>query len=209
MDYRQMSCGDFIEAVAGSAPTPGGGGASAYVGAVGMALGNMVGSLTRGKPKYQAVEADIIALQQQADALQQQLLDLVAKDAEVFMPLSRAYALPKDTEEQCRYKAIIMEAALVEACSVPLEIMEKCAAAILLHQQFAAKGSAIAISDVGVGVAVCEAALKGASLNVFINTKSMTDREEASRLTAQAQSLLAQYCPLAQKIFMDVWARFL
>ena len=62
-----------------------------------MALGNMVGSLTVGKKKYADVEADIIALNEKADALEKRLLELVAKDAEVFEPLSKAYGLPKDT----------------------------------------------------------------------------------------------------------------
>lgn len=103
----------------------GGGGASALVGAIGTALGNMVGSLTLGKKKYADVQDDIIALKAKADALQAELLGLVQKDAEMFEPLSKAYGLPKETEEEKAEKARVMEAALKDACSVPVEIMEK------------------------------------------------------------------------------------
>ena len=88
----------------------------------------------------------------------------------------------KLTEEQKAEKARVMEAALDIACSVPMTIMEKCCEAIQLHKEFAAKGSALAISDVGCGVVCCKAALMGASLNVFINTKSMANREKAEAL---------------------------
>lgn len=168
----------------------------------------MVGSLTLGKKKYADVQDDIIALKAKADALQMELLDLVQKDAEMFEPLSKAYGLPKETEEQKAEKARIMEAALKDACSVPLLIMEKCCEAIELHKEFAAKGSALAISDVGVGVACCRAALLGASLNVFINTKSMTDKAYAAEINEKAEAMISKYAAMADAIFADVRARF-
>ena len=152
MAFTQLSCEKFVEELASKAPVPGGGGASALVGAVGAALGNMVGSLTVGKKKYADVQEDILALKARTDKLQAEFLALVERDAEVFEPLSRAYGLPKDTPEQQAEKTRVMEAALKEACAVPLHIMEKCGEAIELHREFAAKGTALAISDVGVGV---------------------------------------------------------
>lgn len=208
MEFTKESCEVFIEVLASKAPVPGGGGASGLVGAVGMALGNMVGSLTLGKKKYADVQEDIIVLKEKADALQRDLLTLVQKDAELFEPLSRAYGMPKETKEEQAEKARVMEAALRDACSVPMEIMEKCCEAIALHQEFAQKGTAIAISDVGVGVACCRAALQGASLSVFINTKSMTGREYAETVNARAEAMLEKYVPLADAIFADVRARF-
>ena len=169
MKLETLTCTEFLDALASKAPVPGGGGASALVGAVGVALGNMVGNLTVGKKKYADVEADIIALDQKAEALQARLTELVAADAEVFEPLSRAYGLPKETEEQRAYKAQVMEQVLDAACAVPMDIMRAVCEAIELHRDYARMGSAIAISDVGVGVAFCKAALQGASLNVFIN----------------------------------------
>ena len=208
MAFTQLSCAKFVEELASKAPVPGGGGASALVGAVGAALGNMVGSLTVGKKKYADVQEDILALKAKTDKLQAELLALVERDAEVFEPLSRAYGLPKDTPEQQAEKTRVMEAALKEACAVPLQIMEKCGEAIELHQEFAAKGTALAISDVGVGVIFCKAAMQGASLNVFINTKYMQDRDHAEAANRRANGLLDKYLPLADAIYADVARRF-
>ncbi len=209
MTFIQLSCEKFVEELASKAPVPGGGGASALVAAVGAALGNMVGSLTVGKKKYADVQEDILALKVETDKLQAELLALVERDAEVFEPLSRAYGLPKETPEEQAEKTRVMEAALKEACDVPLAVMEKCGRAIELHREFAAKGTLLAISDVGVGVAFCKAALQGASLNVFINTKAMQDRAHAEDTNRRAHALLAQYLPLADEIYADVAARFL
>lgn len=208
MDFTQLSCEEFVSVLASKEPVPGGGGAAALVGAIGTALGNMVGSLTLGKKKYADVQEEIIALKARADKLQEDLLTLVKRDAEVFEPLSKAYGLPKDTDEERAKKEEVMEAALREASSVPMEIMEKCCAAIELHQEFAAKGTAIAISDVGCGVACCKAALLAASLNVFINTKSMTDRRCAEEINTKANTLLNTYTLLADEIYAQVAARF-
>jgi len=207
MDFTKQSCEDFIAVLASQEPVPGGGGACALAGAIGTALGNMVGSLTLGRKKYADVQDDILVLKAKADALQGDLLALVAKDAEVFEPLSRAYGMPKDTGEQRAEKARVMEAALEKAGCVPLEIMEKCCEAIVLHREFAAKGSAIAISDVGVGVALCRSALLGASLNVFINTKAMTGRNRARELNSKADAMLEKYTALADEIYRDVQSR--
>lgn len=203
MSFVTVSCTEFVDALASKAAVPGGGGASALVGAIGTALGNMVGSLTVGKKKYADVEADIIALQAQATALQNELLHLVDQDAVVFEPLSKAYGIPKDDPN----RESIMEAALKDACSVPMDIMRACAKSIDVIAEFAAKGSALAISDAGVGVAFAKAALMGASLNVFINTKSMTDKAYASTIENEADGLLNKYCALADKIYQSVISR--
>ncbi len=197
----------FTDVLASKASVPGGGGASALVGAVGTALGSMVGALTVGKKKYAAVEADIIELMKKAEVVRGELLKQIDEDARVFEPLSKAYSLPKETEEQKAEKARIMEACLREACSVPMEIMVKCCEAIELQKEFAAKGSSLAISDAGVGVAFCKAALQGASLNVFINTKSMTDKAYAAELNKKAFEMLDKYVPMADEIYNSVFDR--
>lgn len=204
MDTTQHSCREFIDLLAGSAPTPGGGGASALVGAVGVALGHMVGALTTGKKKYADVEEDIRALMTRAESLQEALLDLVTKDAEVFAPLAAAYGLPAETAAQRVEKARVMEACLNDACAVPLAIMERCGEAIEVAAAFAEKGSRLALSDAGVSVCFAEAALRGASLNIFINTAAMQDRERATSLEETANSLLGRYSPLATEVFAEV-----
>lgn len=207
MGFSTVPCDEFVTVLASKAPVPGGGGASALVGAVGTALGNMVGSLTVGKKKYAAVEEEMQQLKAKADVLQKELLHLVERDAEVFEPLSKAYGMPKETEEEKAEKARVMEAALKEACSVPMEIMEKCCEAIDLLVEFAAKGSVLAISDAGVGAAFCKAALEGASLNVYINTKSMTDREYAESLNQKCDEMLEKYTKIAEDVFQSVLGR--
>ncbi len=207
MGFTKGSCEEFVEVLASKAPVPGGGGASALVGAIGMALGNMVGSLTVGKKKYADVEADIIALKEKATALQADFIRLVEADAEAFEPLAKAYGMPRETEEEKAEKARVMAIVLKDACAVPMEIMEKCCEAIDVIEEFAAKGSALAISDAGVGVVFCKAALLGASLNVFINTKSMADKEYAASLNEKADKMIADYSKKADEIFAAVNAR--
>ena len=207
MGFSTVPCNEFVEVLASKAPVPGGGGASALVGAVGTALGNMVGSLTVGKKKYADVEAEMWELKGKADVLQKELLTLIERDAEVFEPLSRAYGMPRETEEEKAEKARVMDIVLKEACSVPMEIMEKCCEALDLIVEFAAKGSALAISDAGVGAVFCKAALQGASLNVYINTKSMKNREYAEELNQKADAMLEKYTKIADEVFESVLGR--
>ena len=198
---------DFLEQLSSSAPIPGGGGASAAVGAFASALGLMVTNLTVGKKKYADVEEEILEIREKLEQKKQDLVRMVDEDAEAFEPLAKAYRMPKETEEEKAEKARVMEAALKEACSVPMEIMEKCCEAIDVIKEFAAKGSALAISDAGVGAVFCKAALEGASLNVYINTKSMKNREYAEELNAKADAMLAKYPPMADEIFASVLGR--
>lgn len=204
MDFTQNSCREFVEVLASSAPVPGGGGAAALVGAIGTALGNMVGSLTVGKKKYAAVEDEIIALKAKCDALQTELLDQVPADAVGFEPLAKAYGIPKDdpTRDQ------VLEEATIVACKVPMHIMELCCEAIEAIAVFAAKGSRLAVSDAGCGAVCCKAALQSASLNVFINTKSLKNRAVAEEMNAKANGMLEKYCAMADEIFAGVRANF-
>ncbi len=204
MNYTDKSCGEFAEALASGTPVPGGGSAAAIAGAVGIALGNMVGSLTAGKKKYAEVEEHMQNLMDRAETLRIQLLELVDKDAEAFAPLARAYGMPKETPEQRESKRQTMEKCLKLACSAPLEIMEKCGEAIELHKEFAAKGNSLAVSDAGVGAIICRAALKGASLNVYVNTKLMHDRGLADELDKKADRLIEKYSDMAEEIFEEV-----
>lgn len=197
MKFQDMNLSDFTAVLAAKDAVPGGGGASALVGAIGIALGNMVGSLTVGKKKYAAVEEDVKTLMAEAENLRGELMQLIEDDATAFAPLAKAYGIPKDEPNRDE----IMEAALKEACSVPMDIMRTVCAALDLIVGFAEKGSALAISDAGVGAVCCKAALQGASLNVFINTKSMKDRECAQALEAEADDMLKKYGVIADKIF--------
>ena len=204
MDMTLASCREFVTVLASDAPAPGGGGAAALVGAIGTALGNMVGSLTVGKKKYADVQDEIIALKAKCDELQKQLLDQVEADEINFLPLAKAYGIPKD-DPNCDK---VMEEATIIACSTPMKIMELCCEAIEAIAVFAAKGSRLAVSDAGCGAVCCKAALQSASLNVFINTKSLKNREVAEEMNAKANGMLDKYCAMADEIFAGVRANF-
>lgn len=201
-----MTCREFVGELASKAPAPGGGGAAALVGALGVALGNMVGSLTVGKPKYASVEAQVVELKHEADVLQEELLGYVAADAAAFEPLSRAYGLPSATEAEQAEKARVMEECLHDACVVPLDIMHACCRAIDLIERIAAVGTPLAISDAGCGVACCRAALQAASLNVFVNTGLMRDDAYAAACEGSARELLDMYLPKADAVYARVEA---
>lgn len=192
----------FTEELASPAPVPGGGGASALAGAIGISLGDMVGELTTGKKKYADVEEDIQALMKRAQALRVKLLGFVDGDAEAFAPLAKAYGIPKDDPT----RGAVMESALQVACSVPMDILRTCADAIDIIGEFAAKGSRLAVSDAGCGAILCKAAMQAASLNIYINTKSMKDRALAQALEAEADALLSGYAQKADDIFNSVMA---
>lgn len=204
---KNMTVQEFAMQTASNEPVPGGGSISALAGSLAAALTEMVAGLTIGKKKYAEVEDEMWELKKKCDELQKDFLRLIERDAEVFEPLSKAYGMPRETEEEKAEKARVMEIVLKDACSVPMEIMEKCCEAIEVIVEFAAKGSTLAISDAGVGAAFCKAALKGASLNVYINTKSMKDREYAEELNKKADAMLEKYTKIADKTFDSVLSR--
>ena len=181
MDMTLATCREFVSVLASDAPAPGGGGAAALVGAIGTALGNMVGSLTVGKKKYADVQDEIN-----------------------FLPLAKAYGIPRDDPNRDK----VMEEATIIACSTPMKIMELCCEAIEYIAVFAAKGSRLAVSDAGCGAVCCKAALQAASLNVFINTKTLKNREVAEEMNAKALGMMAKYGAMADEIFETVKSGF-
>ena len=199
-DTTLKSCREFVSLLASSAPAPGGGGAAALVGAIGTALGNMVGALTVGKKKYADVEEKIKCLMSRCNELQTQLLDQVAADAEGFVPLARAYGIPKDDPN----RAETPERATVTACQAPMRIMELCCDSLNVIAVMAEKGSRLAVSDAGCAAALVKAALQAASLNVFINTKTLRDRALAQEMNEKCLDMLERYGALADQIFNQV-----
>ena len=195
---------EFIKVLSSKAAVPGGGGASALVGAVGTALGAMVANLTTGKKKYAQYQEEIEELLSKTEQLSKELMTYMDKDAESFEPLSKAYGLPKDTKEQQEYKDVVMEKALKEASLTPVALMEKILDALKILERLSVVGSRLAISDVGAGVQLCKAALNGASLNVFINTKLMKDTETAEELNTRTDALLIEGNELADRIYEEV-----
>ena len=207
MAFRDQTIDSFLGELSSKAPIPGGGGASALVGALSCALTHMVAALTVGKQKYAAVEQEMQELLVQTESLTNCFLALMDEDAASFEPLAQAYRLPKETDAEKAEKARVMDVALKSAVQPPLEIMETCARALPLIALCAEKGSVVAVSDAGVAASLCRAALEGASLNVFINTQGMQDKDYASSLNQRARDLLALSGAEAERIFRDVSAR--
>ena len=202
MKMLEKPATQFLSELSSNAPVPGGGGASAAVGAFAAALGMMVTNLTIGKKKYADYEEEVKAVRDRLEGLRDQLIDLVDGDAVAFEPLSKAYSIPKDDPE----RDIIMENALYEASVVPMGIMETVLAAAKELEVLVAKGSKLAVSDVGVGILFAQAAIEGASLNVYINTKSMKDRDRAAALDAKADAIIAEGAALKARIYSGVLA---
>lgn len=202
MKMLEKPATQFLSELSSNAPVPGGGGASAAVGAFAAALGMMVTNLTIGKKKYADYEEEVKTVRDRLEGLRDQLIDLVDGDAVAFEPLSKAYSIPKDDPE----RDTIMENALYEASVVPMSIMETVLAAAKELEVLVEKGSKLAVSDVGVGILFAQAAIEGASLNVYINTKSMKDRDRAAALDAKADAIIAEGAALKARIYDGVLA---
>lgn len=196
MSMTEQSCAAFAEALASKAPVPGGGGAAALCGALGVALCSMVGNLTLGRKKYAAYEKDLQAILAKAGPLRARLLQLVEEDALNFEPLAKAYAIPKDDPD----RAAVLERVTLDACKAPLEMMECCGSAVELLEEMLDKGSVTLVSDVGCGALCCAAALESASLNVFVNTRTLQNRKTAAEMDAHADALLRVYLPRARRV---------
>ena len=201
---EQKTIEGFLEVLSSKEPVPGGGGASALAGALGNALGQMVANLTIGKKKYADVEAEIKELLGRMQKLQAAFVTLADRDAQVFAPLAQCYSLPSLTEEEKAYKEKVMEERLLDASFVPLEIMGHAVAMLGILEILGDKGSRLAVSDVGVGVQFIRASLLGAVMNVYINTKSMKNREKAEELNARAGQLIEEGTAWADRIYAKV-----
>ena len=195
---------EFLAVLSSKAPVPGGGGASALAGALGNALGQMVANLTIGKKRYADVEEEICGLLKRMEGLQAEFVRLADRDAEVFAPLAQCYSLPASTPEEQAYKEQVMEERLYDASQVPMEIMERAVEMMEILDILADKGSRLAVSDVGVGIQYMRAALLGAVMNVYINTRSMKNRQRAEEINQRALNLTKRGSSMADEIYSKV-----
>lgn len=198
---------EYLEVLSSKAPVPGGGGASALAGALGNALGQMVVNLTVGKKKYAEVEEEMQEYLEHLKNMQQEFLHLSDRDAEVFAPLAECYRLPSATPEEKEHKETVMEEKLLDASMVPVEIMEKALELLEILDVLADKGSRMAVSDVGVAVQFTRTALLGAVMNVYINTKSMKNREKAEEINQGAKRMIKIGTSQADEIYEKVLAQ--
>ncbi len=204
MKIAQKTCIEFVDALASKNAVPGGGGAAALVGSIGMALGSMVCNLTIGKKKYAEHEDVIKDILLKANKIEKDLLDMIDKDAECFLPLSKAYGLPKSTPEEIKIKEETMENALKLACEVPIDIVKTCYEAIKLHEELVDKGSKLALSDVGVGIQCLRAALLSGQLNVLININSIKDEEYVKNIRSEIDELVSKGTKICDEVYAKV-----
>ena len=191
---------DFLDALSSKEPTPGGGGASALVAAVSCSLCSMVSNLTTGKKKYaqyqEKIDEYLILLEKKNKVLQ----DDIEKDAKAFAPLAAAYSLDKTTPG---YEET-MEKALYDAATAPKEILEDIYSLVPVIEDLAVMGSRLAISDVAVAATCLEAALKGCVLNIYINTKSMKNRDVAKQMNKYAADIVADGSDRMQRVYKNI-----
>ena len=206
---EEKKISEYLEVLSSKAPVPGGGGASALAGALGNALGQMVVNLTVGKKKYAEVEEEMQKYLTDLKNMQQEFLHFSDRDAEVFAPLAECSRLPSATPEEKEHKDAVMEEKLLDASMVPVEIMEKSLELLEILDVLADKGSRMAVSDVGVAVQFTRTALLGAVMNVYINTKSMKNREKAEEINQKAKRMIKIGTSQADEIYEKVLAQLI
>ncbi len=190
----------WLDLLASDAPAPGGGGASALVGSVAASLGSMVANLTRGKPKYAAYEQEILQTLSETEAIRKSLYDLIQADADAFVPLSRAYGIPKDDPT----RAEKLESALHIAAEPPMDMLSELAKLPPLLETLAEKGSRLALSDVGCAASFCSAAACSAYLNLLVNTRLFAERDLAEKLEQEASAHKEAVVSACERIFYRV-----
>ena len=187
-----LTVGEFLAALAGATPTPGGGSAAALAGALGGALVAMVARLTLGREHYAGVQEEMAHVCDHAEALRLSLSALVDADAAAYDQVTGAYRLPKDTETARLQRAEAIQQALQRAVQVPLEVTAACADVLGLASQVAALGNRNAASDAAVAALLAHAGLKAAARNVRINLAGIQNKafcESAGLRAAQLETI--------------------
>lgn len=191
----------FLDRLASSAATPGGGSAAAVMGAMGAALVSMMCNLTIGKKNYAEVEGEMRAVLEDAESLRRRLADMVAEDIAAFDALMAAYGLPKDSDEHKAQRSAAIQVGLKAATEAPLACARASAEVISLALRAAKVGNTNVISDAGVGALAAQAALRSAALNVYINVPSLKDAAYAAVCRQEIDRLLASAVPMAEQTY--------
>ncbi len=194
---------DFLAELASDSPAPGGGSVAALSGALAAGLTSMVANLTVGKPKYAESEPDMRSLLDRSEALRLELAQLIEEDTQAFDRVMAAMKLPKETAEEQATRSAALQSALVDAASVPLEVMGKCVEVIALARVAAEKGNRNAVSDAGVAALMARAGTHAARLNVMINLPGIRSSEHAA-FVARARALARDLAASADRGAADV-----
>lgn len=190
MVLTDLTVRDYAQKLASDAPAPGGGSAAALVGALGVALGEMVGNFTVGKEKFADVEEEVAAALDRLTELRNRLLDLTNEDATAYSQVGEAYGMPKDTDEQKQQRRQAIQQALQAAADVPAQVIHCCHEAVGELPVLLEKGNQNLVSDVGVAAKLAIAAADCAWLNVEINCAYMKDEEYIAQLRSSLQEPL-------------------
>jgi len=187
----------YVERLASGEATPGGGSATALVGALGAALGEMVGNFTRDRDGWDKVATSLEELTRRREAL----LDLTDRDAEAYGAVSAAYALPRGDEAQKAARTKAIQAALKQAAQVPLQVIDHVVATVDELPILLAHGNSNLLSDVGVSADLCQSALRCAWLNVEVNLAYLKDDGYKTQVREQMQSKIVE----AEQTAASVW----
>jgi formiminotetrahydrofolate cyclodeaminase len=197
----------FLEALGSSAPTPGGGAASALAAALAAALAEMVAQLTSGRPKFQAVDEPARAILARTRELRAALLRLMQEDEQAYAAVAAAYRLPKGSDAERSPRDTAIQAALAGAMQPPLAIMEHGCEVLQLAAEIAEIGNPTVASDAGCAALLGEAAVKAAALNVLANVVALRDGERQAAAHAQIDALEARAADLRARAMAAVRTR--
>ena len=188
----RMTCKTFAVETASESPAPGGGSISAYMGALGAALGTMVANLSAHKRGWDERWEEFSKVAEEGQEVMNELLALVDEDTAAFNRIMDVFAMPKGTDEEKTARAAAMEAATLYATQVPLRTMKTALRAMPVIRAMAEKGNPASASDAGVGALAARAAVRGADMNVRINAAGLKDRAVAEKLIGEAAELVKQ-----------------
>ena len=196
----RMTCKGFALETASESPAPGGGSISAYMGALGAALGTMVANLSSHKAGWDDRWKEFSDWADKGQDVMRRLLALVDEDTAAFDKIMAAIGMPKGSEEEKAARAAALEAATLYATEVPLKTMKAALEVFPIVKAMAAEGNPNSVSDAGVGALAARSAVLGAQLNVRINAAGLADREAADRLCAEAAEIAAQAVALEAEV---------
>lgn len=197
--FSNMTVSQLLAALASPDPTPGGGTASAVVGAMGTSLLVMVTGLAKSKSNTDDEKAALAAARATVTPITGTLTQLADADTEAFNAVMAAYRLPKGSDDEKAARTQAIQQALRGATEVPLATLRACAQAVDAGRAVASHGNRSAASDVGVAFGLLKAAADGAAANVRINLDSIKDETyraataaELSRLSDQVATQCAE-----------------
>ena len=195
-----MTCKGFAEETASESPAPGGGSISAYMGALGAALGTMVANLSSHKAGWDDRWEEFSDWAEKGQTVMQELLHLVDEDTAAFNRIMAVFAMPKSTDEERAARSAALQEATLYATEVPLRTMRAALAVFPIVRAMAEEGNPNSVSDAGVGALAARSAVFGARLNVRINAAGLKDRAKADALTAEADAIAAEAARLEAEV---------